>query len=116
MASALHWPVGSSRRVSSATRSDSGALAGRYVGLKVFRGDAPGLRVGVLDAPGGHLRRQLEPAPRLPEAHRATQRIAVGGVGALLGMQERDGVQIRACGPPRRWMMRTAIPMLSSYP
>ncbi len=88
-------PGGQQPSGSSATRSDSGALAGRNVASRYFvamrrvSGSALSMRrAAICDD-------SVEPAPGLLEAHRAAQRVAVRGVRALLVVQERDRTRTR---------------------
>lgn len=65
-------------------------IARKVLGFQIFRGDALGFRIRMVDGPTGEPVVHLEPAPCPAEPNGTTQRFAVGGVGAQLRMSERE--------------------------
>ncbi|COW05664.1 Uncharacterised protein [Mycobacterium tuberculosis] len=70
-------------------------IARKVLGFQIFRGDALGFRIRMVDGPTGEPVVHLEPAPCPAEPNGTTQRFAVGGVGAQLRMSERENARPR---------------------
>jgi hypothetical protein len=98
MASALHWPVGSSRRVSSATRSDSTAVLGRYVdsrylvAMRLVSGSALSMRLSARSAASSN------PHQVCPNggdhAPREEADVGEGGRGRDAGLGANQGLRV----------------------